>query len=103
MPMVTADKNSPKLLDTPAKQVKWAKKLVAEHLNSAAARISKPPIQGMFSRTLFITLADRLDVVVQFRTEPLDVGAFKIAKAALGSFVPDVEALGNEELESAGA
>ncbi|KAI1300447.1 hypothetical protein F5Y03DRAFT_228228 [Xylaria venustula] len=103
MPMVTADTDLPKLLDTPAKQVKWVKKLVAEHLKSAAKRIDKPPMQGMFSRTLFVTLADGREVVVQFRTEPLDINAFKIAKAALGSFVPDAEALGNEKLESAGA
>ncbi|KAI8631030.1 hypothetical protein F5Y19DRAFT_427380 [Xylariaceae sp. FL1651] len=103
MPEVTSDKDLPGLLNTPMKQVKWAKKLVVEHLNSASKRIDKPPIQGMFSRTLFVTLADRREVVVQFRTEPLDVEAFKIAKGALGSFVPDVEALRNEELESAGA
>lgn len=103
MPMVAADTDLPKLLDTPSKQVKWVKKLVAEHLKSAAKRIDKPPMQGMFSRTLFVTLADGREVVVQFRTEPLDINAFKIAKAALGSFVPDIEALGNEELESARA
>ncbi|KAK3938527.1 hypothetical protein QBC46DRAFT_440107 [Diplogelasinospora grovesii] len=55
------------------------------------------------SRTLFVTLADGREVVVQFHTEQLDVDAFKIAKVALGSFVPDAEALANEELESAGA
>ncbi|KAI0887249.1 uncharacterized protein GGS22DRAFT_156547 [Annulohypoxylon maeteangense] len=103
MPMVTTDKDLPKLLDTPAKQVKWAKKLVAEHLNSAATRVDKPPMQGMFSRTLFATLANGREVVVQFRTEPLDVSSFKTAKVALGSYVPDVGALGNEELENAGA
>lgn len=91
------------MLDTPAKQVKWAKKLVAEHLGSTVKRIDKPPMQGLFSRTLFATLADGREVVVQFRTEPLDVDAFKTAKNVLGSFVPDAEALGNEELESAGA
>ncbi|KAI0538173.1 hypothetical protein GGR58DRAFT_469056 [Xylaria digitata] len=103
MPMITADKDLPKLLDTPTKQVKWAKKLVVEHLNSASKRIDKPPIQGLFSRTLFVALADGREVVVQFRTEPLDVEAFKTAKGALGSFVPDAEALPNEELESTGA
>jgi len=91
------------LLNTPSKQVKWAKKLVAEHLGSSAKRIDKPPMQGMFSRTLFVSLADGREVVVQFRTEPLDVDAFKTAKGALSSFVPDAEALGNEELENAGA
>jgi hypothetical protein len=57
----------------------------------------------MFSRTLFVTLADAREVVVQFRTEPLDVGAFKIAKGALGSYVPDARALDDKELESEGA
>lgn len=37
--MVAGYEDLPKLLDTPAKQVKWAKKLVAEHLKSAARRI----------------------------------------------------------------
>ncbi|KAI3318570.1 hypothetical protein HD806DRAFT_313809 [Xylariaceae sp. AK1471] len=103
MPMITTDKDLPKLLDTRAKQVKWTKKLVTEHLGSAAKYIDNPPMQGMFSRTLFVTLANGREVVVQFRTEPLDIGAFKIAKGALGIFVPDAEALGNEELERAGA
>ncbi|KAJ8128856.1 hypothetical protein O1611_g4777 [Lasiodiplodia mahajangana] len=103
MPVVTTDKDLPKLLDTPTKQVKWAKKLVLEHLNSASKRIDKPPIQGMFSRTLFVALADGREVVVQFRTEPLDIEAFKIAKGALGLFVPDVKALPSEELQSTGA
>ncbi|KAI0548570.1 hypothetical protein F4679DRAFT_550081 [Xylaria curta] len=103
MPMVTNDKDLPKLLDTTTKQVNWAKKLVFKHLNSISKRADKPPMQRMFSRTIFITLVDGREVVVQFRTEPLDIKAFKIAKAVLGSFVPDAEALHNEELESAGA
>jgi hypothetical protein len=103
MPSVTSDKDLPELLDNRTKQVKWAKKLVNKHLGSAAKRVDNPPIQGMFSRTLFLTLADAREVVVQFRTEPLDVNAFKIAKGALGSFVPDVRSLDDEELESDGA
>lgn len=103
MPMITGDADLPKLLNTPSKRVKWAKKLVAEHLKSTSKRIDNPPMQGMFSRGLFITLADGREVVVQFRTEPLDVSAFTVAKSVLGSFVPHAEALPNEELESAGA
>ena len=57
----------------------------------------------MFSRTLFVTLADGSEVVVQFRTDPLDLDAFKIAKGSLGSFVPDARALEDEELENHGA
>lgn len=101
--MITCDKDLPKLLDTPTKQVKWAKKLVAKHLNSAAARVDRPPMQGFFSRTFFVTLADSREMAVQFRTEQLDVNAFRIAKMALDSFVPDAEALADEDLESAGA
>ena len=37
-----------------------------------------------------------------FRIEQLDIDVFKIAKGALGSFVPNAEAFGNEELEKAG-
>ncbi|KAI1827357.1 hypothetical protein F4861DRAFT_536242 [Xylaria intraflava] len=50
---------------------------------------------------MFVTLADGREVVVQFRTEPLDIKVFKVAKGALGSFAPDSEALHSEELESA--
>jgi hypothetical protein len=102
MPMISADKDLPKLVNTTAKQVKSAKKLVAEHLGSASKRIDRPPIEGMFSRTLFVTLADGRNVVVQFRTEPLDLDAFRTAKKTLGSVVPDAEPLSNEELETAG-
>ncbi|KAK2603986.1 hypothetical protein QQS21_003822 [Conoideocrella luteorostrata] len=98
MPEISSDTDLPKLLDTPTKQVKWAKSLVTKHLGSAAKRVDKPPMQGMFSRTLFLTLADGRETVIQFRTEPLDLDAFKIAKKALGSVVPDARALEDEEL-----
>ncbi|KAI1177708.1 hypothetical protein F4777DRAFT_189769 [Nemania sp. FL0916] len=103
MPEIITDKDLPKLLDTPSKRVKWAKKLVAEHLGSAAKRIDNPPIQGMYSRTLFVALADSREVVVQFRTEPFDVSVFKVAKGALGAYVPDAGPLSSDELESTGA
>lgn len=63
MPEITSDKDLPKLLDTPAKQAKWAKQLVLEHLGSAAERVNEPPLQGMFSKTLFLTLADGRETV----------------------------------------
>ncbi|AEO67973.1 uncharacterized protein THITE_2145225 [Thermothielavioides terrestris NRRL 8126] len=59
-------------------------------------------MQGMFSRTFFVSLADGREVVVQFRTEKLDLNAFKVAKGALGQFVPDAVALEDEELENEG-
>ncbi|KAH9890722.1 hypothetical protein F4778DRAFT_752058 [Xylariomycetidae sp. FL2044] len=98
MPILSSDKDLPKLLDTPSKQVKWVKRLVAEHLGSTAKRVDKPPMQGLFSRTLFLTLADGREVVTQLRTEPLDLNAFKVAREALGSVVPHAQALENEEL-----
>lgn len=101
--MITSDNDLPKLLDTPAKQIKWIKKLVIEHLGRAAKRFDKPPMQGMFSRTMFVTLADAREVVIQFRTEVLDVDALKLAKGVLGPFVPDARALESKELEEAGA
>lgn len=40
---------------------------------------------------------------MQFRTEPLDLDPFNIAKGALGPYVPSGRALDDEELESEGA
>lgn len=102
MPEINSDKDLPKLLDTPTKQVKWVKKLVLKHLGSAVKHVDRPPMQGMFSRTLFLTLSGGREVVHQFRTEPLDLDAFKTAKEALGSVVPDAIALEDEELLSEG-
>ncbi|KAK4196844.1 hypothetical protein QBC40DRAFT_286553 [Triangularia verruculosa] len=102
MPPVTSDNDLPKLLNTPTKQVKRIKKLVSEHLGSTSKRVDRPPMQGMFSRTFFVTLADGRGVVIQFRTEKLDLDAFKVAKGALGQVVPDAVDLKDEELENEG-
>lgn len=102
MPPVTSDNDLPKLLNTPTKQVKLIKKLVSEHLGSASKRVDRPPMQGMFSRTFFVTLADGREVVIQFRTEKLDLDAFKVAKGTLGQVVPHAVALKNGELENEG-
>ena len=59
-------------------------------------------MQGMFSRTFLLTLANGREVVQQFRTEPLDLEAFEIAKKALGPVVPDAVALEDEDLSSEG-
>ncbi|KXX77551.1 hypothetical protein MMYC01_207025 [Madurella mycetomatis] len=103
MPPITSDNDLPKLLNTPTKQAKRIKKLVLEHLGSASKRVDRPPMQGMFSRTFFVMLADGREVVVQFRTEQLDLDAFKVARAALGEVVPSVVALTDEEIENEGA
>ncbi|KAJ6102872.1 hypothetical protein N7486_005299 [Penicillium sp. IBT 16267x] len=102
MPPIASDKDLPKLLDTPTKQVKWVKKLTLKHLGSAVKHIDRPPMQGMFSRTFMLALADGREVVQQFRTEPLDLDAFKIAKKALGPVVPEAIALEDADLLSQG-
>lgn len=67
---------------------------MAEHLGSASKHIDEPPVQGMSSRTFFVTLADGREVVVQFRTEQLDLDAFRTARQALGEhIVPQAGAL----------
>ncbi|KAH8696480.1 hypothetical protein BGW36DRAFT_360314 [Talaromyces proteolyticus] len=102
-PMITSDKDLPKLLGTPAKQVKWAKKLVIERLGITAKHVYNPPMQGMFSKTIFVTLKDDSEMVIQLGTEALDVDTFTTARGALGAYVTDSSALIDEELESVGA
>lgn len=104
MPSITSDNDLPKLLNTPTKQVRRLKKLVAEHLGSASKRIDRPPMQGMYSRTFFVTLADGREVVVQYRTEKLDLDDFELARRSLGEgVVPQAGALDDEELHAEGA
>ncbi|KAJ6152097.1 hypothetical protein N7497_006416 [Penicillium chrysogenum] len=102
MPEIICDEDLPKLLNTPSKQVKWVKKLILKHLGSGVDRVDRPPMQVMFSRTLFLILKDKREIVHQFRTEPLDLNAFKIARQALGSIVPDATALEDVELLAQG-
>ncbi|KIH91023.1 hypothetical protein SPBR_01883 [Sporothrix brasiliensis 5110] len=103
MPEITSDSDLPKLVNTAAKRAKWAKKLAVSCLQSAAKRLDNPPMQGMFSRTLFATLADKSEVVIQFRTEVLDLSAFQVAREILGgALVPWVRTLEDPELEGEG-
>ena len=102
MPAINTDKDLPKLLDTPTKKVKWAKKLALKYLSSPVKHVDRPPMQGLFSRTLFLTLADGRQIVQQFRTESLNLDTFKIAENALGPVVPNATALEDEELLNAG-
>lgn len=102
MPEIITDEDLPQLLNTPTKQVKWVKKSILKHLGSAVDRVKKPPMQGTFSRTLFLTLKDKREIVHQFRTEPLDLNVFKTARQALGSVVPEATALEDEELLAQG-
>ncbi|KAL4903325.1 hypothetical protein BDW74DRAFT_179744 [Aspergillus multicolor] len=102
MPEIITDKDLPAILNTPAKQPKRAKKLVAERLGVTVKRASRAPIQGMFSRTLFLELSDGREVVHQFRTDPLELASFNTAKEILGSVVPEVVVLESEELRNEG-
>lgn len=99
MPAIVSDMDLPVVLNTPIEQVRWAKKLVEEHLGSPVKSIDKPPMQGLFSRTLFLTLEDGRQLAQQFRDEVLDVDAYNVAKKALGAVVPDATALKSDELE----
>lgn len=104
MPEITSDKDLPKSLNTPTKQTKRLKQLILAHLGSAVSRVHRPPMQGMFSRTFFADLSDGREVVVQFRTEALDLDTFRVARGALGEdVVPEIVALADEELEGEGA
>ncbi|KAJ5718618.1 hypothetical protein N7488_004264 [Penicillium malachiteum] len=49
-----------------------------------------------------LVLADGREVVQQFRSEPLDTRAFQLAQKTLGSVVPSVRALPDEDLLRAG-
>ncbi len=88
----------PLVLIRPMQRVIWAKKLVKKHLGLVAVASDKPPRQGLFSSTLFVRLEDGRNVVVQFRTEPLSVDSFMLAREVLGDVVPDVVELPDEEL-----
>ncbi|KAK3942875.1 hypothetical protein QBC46DRAFT_378994 [Diplogelasinospora grovesii] len=103
MPSIASDTDLPKSLNRVAKRVKRARQLVSAHLGSPSRRVDNPPIQGMFSRTLFLTLKDNREVVVQFRTEPLDLSAFQVARDILGDVVPTAQVLPDPELESESA
>lgn len=92
----------PKCLNTRSKQCKVAKRLAAACLGSPATQVDTPPMQGFFSRTIFVALKDGRQVAVQFRLEDLDLATFRTARAALGPVVPEIGILESEELEEAG-
>lgn len=88
----------PTSLIPPMRRVIWAKKLVKKHLGVDAVSSDKPPRQGLFSSTLFVRLEDKRNVVVQFRTEPLDVNSYMLARETLADTVPDIMELSDDEL-----
>ena len=96
---VDSNADMPACLNTEQKQAKKAKQLAQSHSGIPTKRAQGPRIQGCFSRTMFVTLQDSKEIVIQFRPEPLDIGPFKVARLALGQVVPDIELLKDEELE----
>lgn len=96
---VNTNADMPVCLNTEEKQATKAKQLAQLHDGIPAKSAQGPSIQGFFSRTMFVTLQDSKEVVIQFRPEPLDIEPFKMARQALGPVVPDIELLKDEELE----
>lgn len=95
-------RNVPKPFDTSSNQVKWTKKLVNRHLGSTSKRVDGPPMRGLFSRTLFVALADGGKIVMQLLTEPLDPDEIRVTESALGSLMPGGTFFCSEETESEG-
>lgn len=96
---ITSDKDLPQCINTSAKQAKKARELAHARTGIPARKAQGPQMQGFFSRTMIVTLQNGEEVVIQFRPEVLDVEPFKIARTVLGSVVPDIELLEDEELE----
>lgn len=59
-------------------------------------------MQGFYSRTRIVTLANGLEMVVQFRVVQLDIKYVEKARQILGEVVPQVEHIPDPELEGNG-
>ncbi|KAI9828407.1 MAG: hypothetical protein M1832_002835 [Thelocarpon impressellum] len=94
------EKKFPPSLNTSTKQLTKARRLVEEHLQTSTKKARFPRIQGMFSKTVIVTLTTGTEVVVQFRYERLDIEPFERAHKLLDGLVPKVEILQDEELEA---
>ncbi|KAI9669522.1 MAG: hypothetical protein M1817_004641 [Caeruleum heppii] len=95
-------KQFPPSLNTTTKQLNKARKLVEEHLEAPTKKARFPRIQGMFSKTVIVTLKTGNEYVIQLRYEPLDIAPFERGHKLLGSLVPKVEVLHDDELQAAG-
>ncbi|KAG8411742.1 hypothetical protein J3458_015327 [Metarhizium acridum] len=96
---VTSNADLPKCINTEAKQAKKAKQLAQLYTDIPAKKARGPPTQGFFSRTMIVTLQNGDEVVIQFRPEPMDLHPFKLARQCLGSAVPHIERVQDEELQ----
>lgn len=99
---IISDGDMPPCLNTSSKQAKKARELAHAHTGIPARKAQGPQPQGFFSRTMIVTLNTGEEIVIQFRPEVLDLEPFKIARAALGSVVPEIGLLEDEELKQNG-
>jgi hypothetical protein len=105
--VVTSDADLPPCINTAEKQANKARALAHAHsgvpsLKAQGPRLQGPRLQGFFSRTMIVTLQNGDELVIQFRPEELDTTPFNIARIALGSIVPDIGRLEDEELDQNG-
>ena len=96
---IASDADMPQFLNTATKQAKKARELAHAHSGIPARKAQGPRLQGFFSRTMIVTLKTGDEIVIQFRPEVLDLEPFKMARAALGSVVPEIGRLEDEELD----
>jgi hypothetical protein len=92
-----ADSDLPRCLNTASKQDKRARKLAQLRSGIPVKRTARPNPQGFFSRTVFVTLKNGEEVVIQFRPDPLNIEPFKLARKVLGEVVPEVKLIEDDE------
>ncbi|EPE36496.1 hypothetical protein GLAREA_08659 [Glarea lozoyensis ATCC 20868] len=99
--VITIESNAdmPMCLGTEAKQLEKARELAEAHYNLGVEKSEGVEVQGFYSRTFIVTLQDKMEVVIQFRPEPLDLAPFKLARKTLGDVVPEIELLSDKDLE----
>jgi hypothetical protein len=100
--VVTSDADLPPCINTAEKQADKARALAHAHSGVPSLKAQGPRLQGFFSRTMIVTLQNGHELVIQFRPEELDTTPFNIARTALGSIVPDIGRLEDEELDQNG-
>jgi len=66
----------PKTLNSDAKQIARAKTLAEAYLGVKAQNAKGPRVQGLFSRTMKVTMDNGEEAIIQFRVEPVDVASF---------------------------
>jgi hypothetical protein len=92
----------PDFLNTSDKQLRRAEHLAQQYTGSDTVSAQHVVFEGMFSKTVRVTLKDGRIVIIQFRIEPLDTEPFVRARKVLGDFVPVIEALEDPQLVAAG-